>query len=396
MPGKHFKEALKGQRNQKVRFISLVVTSNCNLNCTYCYEKHKLRDKRIMDFPLAKEVISHYMKEEWSDCVEIDFFGGEPLLGFEFMRDVVDWFHTKSWNKDHRFLIGTNGTILNDEIKEWLYKNRGCVNVGLSLDGTREAHNISRSDSYDLVYANLPFFRKYWSHQPGKMTICAETIPYVSDSVIEMEEMGLNFTANIGYEDQWGDETNKEKLLEIYEGQLARLVDYYTERTDLEPVSFLLTSVPEYLGIPSYGESKPDDVKRFCGAGHEMVVVDLDGSKYPCHRFLPWVTGKPAPKENANCQTAWKPETCAKCKLVPSCPICAGFNWEVNGDTGIRTTFHCGAHKLEVMGSCLLEWRRLKQKLKNFAGITDADKSKIKMRLEAIWLIIEDFQAGKF
>ena len=92
---------------QKGRFISLVVTSNCNLCCKYCYEKHELRDKKIMDPSLAKEIISNYMQEEGTDFVEIDFFGGEPLLEFDFIREVVDWFHTRKWNKKHRFLIGT-------------------------------------------------------------------------------------------------------------------------------------------------------------------------------------------------------------------------------------------------------------------------------------------------
>jgi radical SAM protein with 4Fe4S-binding SPASM domain len=396
MPKNNLKEIVKSESSQKERYITLIVTSNCNLSCKYCYEKHELRDKKIMDFSIAKEVISHYMKEDWSQGVEIDFMGGEPLLGFEFIRDVVDWIHTQSWDKDHRFLIGTNGTILNNEMKEWLYKNRQCVYVAVSLDGTRKAHNISRSNSYDLVSKNLPFFKKYWSHQPAKMTICAETIPHIADSVIEMEEMGLNFTANIGFEDQWGDEMNKEKLLYVYEEQLARLVEYYTERSDLHPVSPLISSVPEYLGIPNYGESKQREIKRFCGAGHEMVAIDVDGKKYPCHRFVPWITNKPAPKENVNCQNAWKPESCENCKLIPSCPTCAGYNWEVNNDTGIRTTFHCEAYKLGVMAACKLEWNRLKQKLSEVDDIPDKDKKRLKMRLEAIWSIIENFQSGQF
>lgn len=396
MPKQNNKDIFKDKEDQKVRYLSLIVTSDCNLACKYCYEKHGLRDKRIMDFSLAKESICCYMNENGADTLEIDFFGGEPLLAFDLIRDTVDWFHTQSWDKDHRFLIGTNGTILNNEMKEWLCRNRGCIYISFSLDGTRKAHNISRSNSYDLVFKNLPFYKKYWSHQPAKMTICAETIPYVADSIIEMEEMGLNFTANIGYEDQWGVGTHRAKLLEIYEDQLARLVDYYTERTDLYPVSPLLTAVPEYLGIPSNGETKPDEIKRFCGAGHEMVVVDVDGKKYPCHRFLPWITNKPAPKEDVNCQTAWKPEACSKCKLIPSCPTCAGFNWEISNDTGIRTTFHCEAYKLEVMAACLLEWKRLKQKLKDFSDIPEKDKTRIKMRLEAIWSIIENFQSGQF
>jgi uncharacterized protein len=381
------------RKDRKSRLISLTVTSTCNLDCTYCYEKHDLRDKKIMDVSIAKESICYYMEEEGTNFVEIDFFGGEPLLAFEMIRDVVDWFHTRTWKKQHHFMIGTNGTILNEEIKEWLYKNRGCLNVGLSIDGTKIAHDLCRSNSYDAVLNNLPFFQTYWPQQPAKMTICADTIPYVADGVIELEQMGLLFTANIGFEDQWGDETNKEKLLEIYEKQLSRLIDFYLERPHLYPVSLILTSVPEYLGIPNLttiNEMKKNDIKRFCGAGHEMVIIDVDGSKYPCHRFIPWITKKPVPEVEINCQTAWKPEKCSKCKLHPSCPTCAGFNWEINGETGIRSTFHCEFFKREVMASCILEWKRLHQKNKSDRILTIEDKRQVKRRIDAILELIDN------
>ncbi|MGD2093049.1 MAG: radical SAM protein [Candidatus Aminicenantes bacterium] len=390
MPKLNLKE--REEKPGNIRIISLVVTSACNLSCSYCYEKNELRDNKIMPVSLAKEAIDYYMKEKDSDMLEIHFFGGEPLLGFPFIRDVVDWFHYQSFEKKHRFLIGTNGTILNEEIKKWLYRNRRCVNVGLSIDGTKIAHDLSRSNSYDAVKKNLPFFRKYWSKQPAKMTICADTIPYVADSVIEMEEMGLNFTANVAFEDQWGDESKKAKLLEIYENQLFRLINYYDEHPHLYPVTPMLTAVPEYLGITSFSEKKEkkNKITRYCGAGHEMVVIDVDGNRYPCHRFIPWITNKKAPSGDVNCQTAWKPDKCAQCKLILSCPTCAGFNWETNGDTGTRTTYHCEAFKLEVMASCLLEWKRLRQQKENIDNLEKKDKIRMERRLSAIWELIEN------
>ncbi|MCX6578850.1 MAG: hypothetical protein NT166_01540 [Candidatus Aminicenantes bacterium] len=91
-----------------------------------------------------------------------------------------------------------------------------------------------------------------------------------------------------------------------------------------------------------------------------MVTVDVDGTRYPCHRFLPLCTGKPLPDGPVNRQTRWKPEKCAKCNLAPSCPTCIGFNYQLNGDTAKRTTHHCEAFKLGIMASCKLEairWR---------------------------------------
>ncbi|MCP4220870.1 MAG: hypothetical protein GY765_39950 [bacterium] len=166
------------------------------------------------------------------------------------------------------------------------------------------------------------------------MTVVGDTIPYLADSVIQLEEMGLNFSANIVFEDFRGDEENKKHLLQVYEDQLARLVEYYLQRPELSPFSPMLTSVPEYLGLPETHRKAVDenDCVRFCGAGHEMVTVDTDGQEYPCHRFLPWVCNRPAPNLPINTQKSWRPESCEACKLLPSCPTCAGYNWEENQD----------------------------------------------------------------
>jgi uncharacterized protein len=378
------------REKEKRRIVSLTITSDCNLSCKYCYEKHSLRNNKIMDISVAKNAICQYMEEDGVELVEIDFFGGEPLLGFDFIRDLVEWFHTKTWNKRHIFFIGTNGTILTESIREWLYKNRQCVQVGLSLDGNKTAHDLCRSNSYDIVQKNLPFFLKHWPHQACKMTVCADTVPYMAEGIIELEEKGILFTANIAFENHWSDDSNKEKLLRLVEDQLARLVDYYEERPYLYPVSPLLTSVPDYLGIPSYDEYSTREIKRFCGAGHEMVVIDVDGTRYPCHRFIPWVTKKESPVEKVNCQTAWKPDQCSKCKLIHSCPTCAGYNWEMNGDTGHRTTFHCESFKLEVMASCVLEWKRLRKKLGNKGSLTNEEVIQAKTRVDAIGEFIEN------
>jgi uncharacterized protein len=345
-----------------------------------------------MDFEVAKDAINRYIyTDDEYKKVLIDFFGGEPLLAFPLIKKVVEWTKSQKWPKYYHFSIGTNSTLLTDEIKNWLYKNRKYLSASFSIDGNKKAHDINRDNSYDLVYPHISFFMKTWPDQAAKMTICAETIPYVADSVIELEEMGLFFNANIAFEDFWGSPEQKEKLLDIYNEQLMRLVDYYSRHLQLFPVSNILDSLPEYLSIPEFGQKREKDCTRFCGAGHEMVLVDVDGEVYPCHRFLPWVTGKSAPKSLVNIQTHWKPDKCQKCKIVTSCPTCAGFNWEINGDTGIRTTYHCEAHKLEVLASA--KWTALRlqnQKISDLKDFNPDEKKKLKRKIEAIWDLVEN------
>jgi len=345
-----------------------------------------------METELAREMIAKYLKEKDEfEAVEIDFFGGEPMLAFDLIVDIVDWVKAHSWPKDYVFMINTNGTILNDKMKEWLYRHREKVVVGFSIDGNKTAHDISRDNSYDMVYRDIDFFKNTWPEQPAKMTICGDTIPYVADSVIELEEMGLHFTANVAFEDFWGDEEQKQRLLQIYENQLARLVEYYTERPHLFPVEPILTAVPDYLGFSDSGESMKKDFDRYCGAGNEMVAVDVDGKIYPCHRFFPWISGCPTPMEPVNCHSTWKPDNCANCKLLLSCPTCAGYNWEVNRDTSFRTTNHCESYKLEVLASAKLEAIKLSQRKQSEINILPEDELKqIKKRLEAVLDLIEN------
>lgn len=373
-----------GTNNDKrSRSIMLNSTQNCNLSCKYCFENKQVRSKEIMNFDVAKETITKYMEaDDGFEQAIIDFFGGEPLLAFPLIRQVGEWMKTKEWKKKYVLSIGTNGTILTNEMKDWMLENRKNLSVGVSFDGSKKAQNISRDNSYDLVRKNLPFFCKNWPKQPIKMTICAETIPYVKESVIEMEEMGVVFTANLTFENIWGEPEEKKKLLDIYAEQLLLLVDYYAARPELFPVTILDRKIES---IHLDNDKKTDkEIKRFCGAGHEMVMVDMDGSIYPCHRFSPWISGRPAPKASQNHQSHWKPDECENCKLLPICPTCAGYNWELNGDSGIRSTFHCEAIKLEVLASAKLQSIRIEQNQKDLNTLPPKEIHVLKRRADAI------------
>ena len=375
------------------RILTLTLTRRCNLNCRYCFEDKYPKSQQIMNFDLAKKIISFYMeKDEMYREILIDFFGGEPLLAFPLIQQIVEWVNSKTWNKKYLFSIGTNGTILTDDIKDWMRKNRKHLEVGVSFDGSKKAHDISRDNSYDVVWKNLPFFRENWPNQTIKMTICAETIPFVAESVIEMEEMGLPFTANVIFEDIWGKPNEKKKLLDTYANQLLKLVDYYAAHPNLYPVTLLDRKI-EHTRLKN---DKPDEtvdkkaIKRFCGSGHEMVMVDTDGNKYPCHRFAPWITGRSAPQKKQNHQTQWLPKECDTCKLVSVCPTCVGFNFELNGDSSIRSTFHCEALKLEVLASAKLQAVRIDQNKHNSNKLFQKEPNIMKRRIDAILEITND------
>ncbi len=394
MPKRKFSDIKTMIEKEKRQTLTLTITRDCNLRCKYCYESFGLRGKESMNFNTAREVITHYMEADNEfEALEIQFFGGEPMLNFPLIKEVVEWFKTQTWKKRFIFFIGTNGTILTDDMKNWLIKHKEFVVPGFSIDGNRTAHNLSRSESYDLLQKNIPFFREYWPNQPAKMTICKETIPYLADSVIELEGMDLFFTANVVFEDIWGEGEEKEKLLGIYQEQLERLIDFYSKNPHLQPVGPILSSAIEGYNKPYPKIMTLDgECVRFCGAGHEMVMADVDGSVFPCHRFAPWITERPAPTQPINRQKEWKgPEKCLSCKISASCATCAGYNWQVNGDSGIRTTYHCDAFKLEFMASAKLQAIRLANLSESKLNELSAEElSREKTRLDAIFGLINE------
>jgi radical SAM protein with 4Fe4S-binding SPASM domain len=343
-----------------------------------------------MSLDLAKKIISNYMEmDDGFDKIEIQFFGGEPMLAFPRIREIVDWFHSREWQKEHLFDICTNGTILNEEMKRWLRDNRNRVWVGFSLDGSRTSHNLTRSNSYDKLKDNMPFFLENWPGQFAKMTICAENIPYVAESIIELEELEIPFTSGLVFEDIWGVPIQKRRLLSIYAKQLSQLVEYYSKNPDLFPATIVGREI-EYMSDSSTISQSHKEMPRFCGAGHEMIEVDVDGSISPCHRFAKWVTQRNPPAlSSANQQKEWKPDKCANCKLISICPSCAGYNWEVNGDSGIRTTYHCEAFKLEVLASAKLQARRLKSKDISISDNISAEEYRMRNKIDSILYLVD-------
>lgn len=357
------------EEEKPYRTLTLVVTRNCNLSCKYCYEKKYLRDKRIMGFEVAKNKIGKYLKEKEYDELFVDFFGGEPFLAFSLIKKTVEWFRKEYYKKTKKrvsFGIQTNATLLTDEIKKWIIDNKDLVSVGYSLDGIKEAHDLNRCNSFDDVYSNIEFFKEHFPEQPPKMTINDLTIPYLSKSVIFLESLRINFNGGIITDNIWGSNDKKKRLLEKLKKELDILIEFYLENDELKPPLPLFPKFPEVLntddrnrkGLNVYYEDS--EITRFCGAGHGMVGVDVDGEEYPCFRFLPFITGKQLDKNKEyNKQKNWKNERCNNCILVSSCPTCVGYNWEENGDTAIRTEYHCEAYRLSMFARLKYEAKKI-------------------------------------
>ena len=141
----------------ETRVVTITLTQQCNLACSYCYEHHKTQS--AMDFSTAKSIIDQeLLNTPDGESLEFDLFGGEPFLEFELIKAITEYICQNKGEKNCRVFATTNGTLVHGEIQEWLIQHKQCFICGLSLDGTREMHNLNRSNSYDMI--DLSFFKE--------------------------------------------------------------------------------------------------------------------------------------------------------------------------------------------------------------------------------------------
>lgn len=258
------------EHNDKAQ-LTLFLTNSCNLNCVYCYEQ---KDTFVMSFECAIEWIRKCLNSCDNDFWFICLFGGEPLLQYPLVKRICEWTWKQEWQKSYKFLLQTNGTLMNAEMKQWFSENKEKIGVCLSLDGGRETHNKNRNNSFDSI--DIAFFRTTWPNIPVKMTISRRNIGSIKDDVVWLQEQGFdirgcNFAVGEGAftEDEFG----------IIEEQLKLLAEYY--------ISNPANKMAPILNIPLHLLSLPLDPKRrICNLGTDkLVVVNTDGTTSPCSYF---------------------------------------------------------------------------------------------------------------
>ncbi len=358
--------------------LTLIVTEQCNLDCVYCFEKNK--SKRKMPISVALATLERHLDSlsEGFDEVQIDFSGGEPLMNFPLIQQVVEHVHSRSWRKRHSFSVGTNGTLITERVRQWADAHP-CVMFAFSFDGVPEVHNRNRSESYDQIIRNIDFIKR-WPQANVKMTIVPGSLASLASSVKHAHALGLGVAANVVFEDVWGEK--KLEYLKLFDQQLAELVDFYFENPLLNP--------PYLVNVPLEGllfPRKKDE--RFCGSGKNMVTVAPDGTEYPCHRFLPVASSRPEPKPDLSFRGI-QPERCAGCVLLGVCPSCIAYNHECHNSVDHRTTHHCEFLYLQALATAKLQYRRLQHDIAaNPPESCDMLKGAgIKRMIEAIRLLV--------
>jgi len=274
-----------------IKALCLHVAHTCNLNCQYCFARqgNEHGDAALMSFEVGKRALDLLIRESGARRnLEVDFFGGEPLLNWQVVKDLVCYAREqeKLHNKNFRFTLTTNGILINDDVIE--FSNREMSNVVLSLDGRPEVHdrlrkNFAGEGSYDII---LTKFQKLVEARGGKDyymrgTFTHHNLDFTQD-IFHMADLGFR---ELSMEPVVCDPTDPyaltaedlPKILEQYEILADEMLKREKEGRGFTFYHYML----DLAGGPCLP-------KRLvgCGSGTEYLAVTPSGELYPCHQFV--------------------------------------------------------------------------------------------------------------
>jgi len=362
---------LKAKSAGVVKALCLHIAHTCNLNCSYCFASQgKYHGERaVMSFEVGKQALDFLVANSGSRTnLEVDFFGGEPLMNFEVVKELVKYARSieKAAHKNFRFTLTTNGMLVDDDVIE--FANKECSNVVLSLDGRKEIH-----DKYRVDYAGrgsweqiVPKFQKFVKAREGKNYYMRGTFTHANPDFLEdiktMLELGfteLSMEPVVGPEGEPSSLTMEDLpiVLEQYE-KLAELM--LQRHREGRPFTFYHYMIDLTGGPCIY--------KRIsgCGSGTEYMAVTPWGDLYPCHQFVGeekfrlgdvWkgVTNHDAQKEFADCNVYTRPE-CRDCWAKLYCSGgCAANAYHATGSVNGVYKYGCELFRKRMECAIMLE-----------------------------------------
>ena len=280
------------KRETVVKALCLHIAHDCNLGCKYCFaEEGEYHGRRaLMSFEVGKKALDFLIANSGNRRnLEVDFFGGEPLMNWEVVKQLVEYGRSKEEanNKRFRFTITTNGMLLSDEIMDFC--NREMSNVVLSLDGRKEVNDFmrptrnGRGSSYDII---VPKFQRFARSRAGKDyyvrgTFTRNNLDFSEDvkhfADLGFDRMSIEPVVAAPDEPYSIREEDLPKILEEYD-KLA--VEYIKRKKEGRGFTFFHFMIDLNQG--------PCVAKRLsgCGSGTEYLAVTPWGDFYPCHQFV--------------------------------------------------------------------------------------------------------------
>ena len=365
-------------RKTVVKALCLHIAHDCNLACRYCFAEEGEYDGRraLMSYEVGKKALDFLIANSGSRRnLEVDFFGGEPLMNWQVVKDLVKYGREqeKIHNKNFRFTLTTNGVLLNEEVMEFC--NKEMANVVLSIDGRKEVHDFMRpfrkgKGSYDLI---LPKFKQFAESRNQVNYYVRGTFTHhnldFSQDVFHLADEGFKQISvepvvAPAEEDYALQEADLPQIFEEYDKLAAEMVKREKEGRGFTFFHYML----DLTGGPCV-------YKRLsgCGSGTEYLAVTPWGDLYPCHQFVgidKYLMGnvdegitKPEIVDEFKCCNVYTKEKCKNCFAKFYCSGgCAANSYNFHGT--IQDAYDIG---------CELQRKRVECAIMIKAALADAE-----------------------
>lgn len=358
-------------RNTVIKALCLHVAHTCNLNCEYCFASQgKYHGERaLMSFEVGKRALDFLIKNSGTRRnLEVDFFGGEPLMNWDVVKELVSYARVqeKIHNKNFRFTLTTNGILIDDDVIDFC--NKEMSNVVLSLDGRKEVHDRLRKDyqgkgSYDII---VPKFQEFVKRREGKSyymrgTFTHNNVDFTND-IFHMADLGfteLSMEPVVCSPDDASALTESDLpiLFEQYEILAKEMIKRKKAGKGFTFYHYMLDL--------THG---PCIYKRIsgCGSGTEYMAVTPTGDLYPCHQFVGdtkyllgniWdgVTNKEIQNEFKLCNAYARPE-CNDCWAKLYCSGgCAANSYHASGKITGLYEYGCKLFKKRIECAVMIQ-----------------------------------------
>ena len=360
------------KNNSKVvKALCLHVAHTCNLNCSYCFASQgKYQGERaLMSFEVGKRAFDFLIENSGTRRnLEVDFFGGEPMMNFDVVKQLVAYARSieKEHNKNFRFTFTTNGVLLDEDVMDFL--NKEMHNVVLSLDGRKEINdhfrkNYAGEGSYDII---VPHFQRLVEKRGGKDyyvrgTFTHNNVDFTND-IFHMADLGFTELSMEPVVCPPGDPyaLTKEDMPKIFEQYEILAKEMLKRKKEGRPFTFY-----HYMLDLKNG---PCIYKRItgCGSGTEYMAVTPWGELFPCHQFVGdpkyslgniWdgVTNTAAQDEFRGCNAYAKPE-CKDCWAKLYCSGgCAANAYHATGSINGIYEYGCELFKKRIECAVMMQ-----------------------------------------
>ncbi len=359
------------QRSTVVKALCLHIAHDCNLACKYCFaEEGEYKGHReLMSYEVGKKALDFLIDNSGNrKNLEVDFFGGEPLMNWQVVKDLVKYGREQEilHNKKFRFTLTTNGVLLDDEVME--FANREMSNVVLSIDGRKEVNDNMRPSrngkgSYELI---LPKFKKLAESRNQTNYYVRGTFTHnnldFSEDVKHLADLGfkqISVEPVVALpEDAYSiKEEDLPVLFEEYDRLAKLMLEYKRQGKDFNFFHFMI----DLTGGPCVAKRLSG-----CGSGTEYLAVTPWGDLYPCHQFVgipEYLMGnvddgivKPELREEFKVCNVYSKEKCRDCFAKFYCSGgCAANSFKFHSDINDAYDIGCELQKKRVECAIMLK-----------------------------------------